>query len=449
MAAYQLLIYQMQQASGGKSGDGLMMMAGLGLLLTVLYGLGAWGQMKPWFQTYLKLGVNDLRPIGHCHWVLASSLGGLAIVSPRSLLGHGLGTITFFGLAAYALAWGHQRSPLSLSVNSKGSPSTQASNAPHPAQTSSPRNVAALRGNQGWTVVGIWQLIGAIAFSLYSFAPNPSLITTWGGAIASLVAFLLYALPWQRWGWPLTPWFQSALMLPSIVMLLTATATTIPSLLIVAAFYAWLAKATDRIRISYFSIGFISWAMLWFLALQQWTQLLWVSVDVGGALLYIVEVDPALRRYADETRLRDRSMSNQQDGEEAIAPGARTSGYTNTKQMRHILRTLATGLICLSSVYQSESTAWVILFTVGFSLVLIAVGIGLKTRAYLFVGTGTLLFEAIRYTRQFIGQHPLQIWAVGIVLGLALIWVAATFEARRHQVQLAFNYWQTELASWE
>ena len=238
-------------------------------------------------------------------------------------------------------------------------------------------------------------------------------------------------------------------MLPSIVMLLTATATTIPSLLIVAAFYAWLAKATNRIRISYFSIGFISWAILWFLALQQWIQLLWISVDVGGALLYIVEVDPALRRYANGTSPHDRSMSNHQDGAEAIAPGAHPSGYPTTRQTRHILRTLATGLICLSSVYQSESTAWVVLFTVGLSLGLIAAGIGLKTRAYLFVGTGTLVFEIIRYTRQFIGQHPLQIWAVGIVLGLALIWVAATFEARRHQVQVAFNYWKTELAAWE
>ena len=125
MAAYQLLIYQMQQASDGQRGDGLMLLAGLGLILTVLYCLGAWGQMKPWFQTYLKLGVNDLRPIGHCHWALANSLGVLAMVSPRSVLGHGLGSITFLGLAAYALAWGHPRSPLSISVKSKGPPSSQ------------------------------------------------------------------------------------------------------------------------------------------------------------------------------------------------------------------------------------------------------------------------------------------------------------------------------------
>ena len=41
MAAYQLLIDQMQQASGGHRGDGLMMMAGLGLILT-MYCM-AWG----------------------------------------------------------------------------------------------------------------------------------------------------------------------------------------------------------------------------------------------------------------------------------------------------------------------------------------------------------------------------------------------------------------------
>ncbi|MEM9214989.1 MAG: hypothetical protein AAGD25_11655 [Cyanobacteria bacterium P01_F01_bin.150] len=381
MAAYQLLIYQMQQASEGKSGDGLMILAGLGLGLTIFYGVGAWGRFKPWFQTYLQLSINDVSAIGHCHWFLSTGLGVLAVISPRSLLGDGLGSITFLALAAYALAWGRQRSP-------------------------------------EWTFVGIWQLIGAIAFTLYSFVPSDAVVT-WGGAIASCVAFILYKLPWQRWGWPPKPWAQSTLVLPSIVMVLTAQDTNIPSILIVAAFYAWLAKSTGRIRISYLSIGFISWALLWFISLQDWTRLLWVSLDVGGAILYIAEVDPALSNHAD------------------------------SRQTRHILRTLATGLICFASVYQSESSPWTAVFTLGFSLVLIAVGIQLKTRAYLFVGTGTLLFEVLRYTRQFIGQHPLQIWAVGIFLGLALIWIAATFEARRNQVQSAFNHWQTELASWK
>ena len=421
MASYQLLIYQMQQASGGQSGDGLMILAGLATGLAIFYGLGAWGRIKPWFHTYLQLPPNDLRPIAHCHWVLANGLGFLASLSPRSLLGHSLGMIIFTSLAVYALAWGHTRSPLNVAKTPKLSKTAI----------------------HGWTTLGIWQLVGAIAFCLYAFSANPEWIVKWGGAIASLVAFIFYKLPWQRWGWPLRPWFQTTLILPSVVILLTASVTTIPSVLIVAAFYMWFAKATNRIRISYLSIGFISWAMLWFLALNQWTQVLWVAVDIGGALLYIVEVDPALQPQQNAE-----SAPQDEGGEEAIASNT-LSRRTATKQTRHILRTLSTSLICFSSIYQSNITPWAILLTLSFSIALIGLGILLKTRAYLFVGTGTLLFEIIRYTRQFIGQHPLQIWAVGIVLGLAFIWIAATFESRRNQMRSVMTYWQTELASWE
>ena len=460
VAAYQLLIYQMQQASGGNSGDGLMILAGLGLVLTVFYGLGAWGYLTSWFQTYLQLRENEVRPIGHCHWGLTTSLGLLGAMAPRSLLGHGVGAIALFSLAAYALSWGHGRSPLppsrSQSVRSQ-STSPQSSTVQNtPPPTSSSAVFSDQKIPSSWTLVGIWQLIGAIAFCLYSFVPDPAIITAWGGAIAAGVAFLLYAFPWQRLGWPRQPGGQSAFLLPSIVMLLTANETTIPSLLIVAAFYVWLAKATGQIRISYVAIGFLSWAMLWFHALQEWSQLLWVSVDVGGAILYIVEVDPALQREAAhgdlEQRSDDGTMQDLAAAGDAIASNvraARTARYSNTKQTRHRLRTLATGLICLSSVYQSGNTPWAAVLTVMLSLLFITIGIRLKTRAYLFVGTGTFMFEVIRYTQQFMGQNSVQFWAVGILVGSGLIWIAATFEARRNQVRSTLSSWKAELTAWE
>jgi len=41
------------------------------------------------------------------------------------------------------------------------------------------------------------------------------------------------------------------------------------------------------------------------------------------------------------------------------------------------------------------------------------------------------------------------LWALLIVLGLALIWIAATFEARRSQVSALLQYWLSELNEWE
>jgi hypothetical protein len=87
--------------------------------------------------------------------------------------------------------------------------------------------------------------------------------------------------------------------------------------------------------------------------------------------------------------------------------------------------------------------------TLVLSLGLVILGLVLRVRAFLYIGTVTFIFRVLRLLWLFINTYSLLLWAVGIVLGLIFIWIAATFEARRSQMNALLQYWLTELESWE
>jgi uncharacterized membrane protein YhdT len=49
---------------------------------------------------------------------------------------------------------------------------------------------------------------------------------------------------------------------------------------------------------------------------------------------------------------------------------------------------------------------------------------------------------------QFVQSYSLALWAIGIVVGILFIWVAATFEARRTQMIALMRYWVDEIEDW-
>ena len=80
---------------------------------------------------------------------------------------------------------------------------------------------------------------------------------------------------------------------------------------------------------------------------------------------------------------------------------------------------------------------------------LIGLGLALRTRAFLYVGTATFIIRILRLLWLFVDSYSLLLWAIGIVIGLMFIWIAATFEARRSQVSALVNYWLSEFERWE
>jgi hypothetical protein len=403
-AAYELLIYQLLQTQGGNPGDGIVLLAGLAAAIALANRLTA-----RWLLPYLRLADSELAGIAHLHWAIGSSLAMVALPLGLSSTGTLLWLGIVSGLAGYALTMGRAKTP--VAEREAGANPTE------------DLSLSAASTLELWTYVGILEGLAVIADALYRWIPDLSLLQGWAGAIASLLAVGLYFLPWKRWGWSIRPWRNVAVLLPAIAILLTAGWVFIQSLLMTAAVYAWFAKSSRQIRLSYVSILLLDWALLRYLNSQGWGNVLGIGMVLGGSLLYAAQVDPGL-----------------QDA--------------SAREQRHWLRSLATGLISLTALYQAEvetgTTALLIgVLTLGFSIGLMALGLVLRVRAFLYVGTALFMLRVLRLLWLFINTDAALLWAVGIVIGLLFIWIAATYEARRSQMNALLQYWLSELATWE
>ncbi len=385
-AAYELLIYQLLQAKAGNPGDGLTLLAALAIAIAILQRL-----LARWLLPYLRLDNAELKAIAHLHWLAGSGLILLALINSLSTPGEKIWLAVTTILAVYALIQG--------------------------------------RSNASWTYAGILELGIAIAYGLHLVLPD-SVLLNWSPAIACFFAYFMYVLPWTSWGWSATPWQNSAIILPiSIIIIneaisLTFWSVSIQSLLIVAAFYAWIAKARSQVRLSYLSVGLANWAIIRIFNAQSIAEPLWYALLWGASLLYIAQIDPALR-----------------------SPSGR--------ETRHLLRCLAIGLICFTALYQAEvgifgiSSLFLGFLTIGLAIAVIMIGIALRVRAFLYIGTLTFIIRVLRQVWLFINDYSLFLWAIGIVAGSLLIWIALTFEARRSQAIAFVQYWMTELENWE
>ena len=398
LGAYELLVYRMLQASGGQAGDGFTLLAILALVIALVERF-----LGPWLLRYRLIPAQGLRGAAHAHWLLGSVLVVAAAVTGLSQpKGITFWTGTLVLLAGYALITGNRR----------WTPQTFISN------------------HAIWTGVGIVEILLCTAHNRFIWFPDRTFLITWGGVAACAVSFAIYQLPWERWGWPLRQWRLLALWLP-LSALGVAMSYRVPtqSLLIVGAFYAWMAKQRDQVRLSYLSVLLFDWALLRYLDEQGWLTALAFSLVAGVSLLYVAEIEPYFQGLS-----RDLSPD------------------FFKRQQRHWLRSLASGLIGITALYQAESDRPLLLYaaiTLALCTGLILAGLALKVRAFLYVGTGTFVLQIIRVLWLFINDNSLLLWAVGIVLGLAFIWVAATFESRRGQVTHRLESWNTALQTWD
>jgi hypothetical protein len=374
LALYEGLIYQLLQASGGATGDGLALLALPAAAIAILYTL-----CSRWLLPYWRFSPSELQAVAQLHWLGGAGLVGLAIVSELSNFGSAL-TLGGLGLLTGYALWNGRIQP-------------------------------------GWIYAGAFEGSLAIGYGLYRLLPE-SIVLNWGGAIAAILAIVIYSLPWSRWGWMPQPWRRSAIILPSGAVFLTGASITIPALFIVAAFYGWVARVSRYVRLSYIGIILADWGIFRVMAEQSLSHLLWYITVISISILYVVQIDPALQ----------------------------SSTARNT---RHLLRCFAIGLVGLTALNDSGASWSQGLFVIALSLGFIVTGLLLRIRAFLFTGTLLFLVQVLRQLWLFIADYSLMLWAIGIALGLALIWVAATFEARRSQAIDLMQYWAAELDRWE
>ncbi|MBD2339153.1 DUF2157 domain-containing protein [Calothrix sp. FACHB-156] len=386
ISAYELLFYQMSQAKGGGYGDGLIAMAALGTSIMYAYHL-----LSPWLGDYLHLTRPQIKSIAHLHWAWSSFLLITAIGAPivvNRLVGLGTGIV----LIQYAIFEGRQIS-------------------------ATRRILGDITIPEMWVYLGLLE-VAAIRIYWRETAIGQLLagpLVPWKGAIACVIAYFLYILPWENWGWSKRPWQRAAYIIPLVILAETYLNVYPITLVIAAGFYVFLAIVGSNIRFTYISVVLMDWALFrWFSDLHL-NDALWYVTVIGLSILYIAQIDPLFRR-------------------------------TEYKDARHSLRMLGSGLICGWAIIFNQDTA---LIPGIFSLITIFAGLGLRIRAFLYVGTAGFLITSIYQLVIFSLRYPFLKWVVGLFVGIVLISIAANFETRRAQISSLLRNTNDEFHDWE
>ena len=381
LAAYQLLFYNTYSAP---TGEQLIAFAGLGTTIVYVYRL-----LSPQLIHYLHLSENEVKTIAHLHWAMSSCflIASLSLPSElNSWLSLGIGIF----LTRYAIFQGRYHSN-------------------------------AIEA-EFWVYIGCLQA-AAITYFISDILNLEGLLIPWSGAIASLIAYFIYFIPWDSWGWPLKPWRRVAMIIP----VLTVVFTTIIagsnlelswyiSVSLAIILYVILARFTGNIKLTYFSVGLINFAYYrWLLLTENNLNALGYGLLPGLSLLYFAQVDPSLQR-------------------------------PEQKLLRHWIRIFGIGMICVAALLTNQ---WTGILPGFISLIAIFIGLGLRIRAFLYVGTVTFLINAVNQLLILNSIYSFFKWIIGFIVGLVLIWIAANFETRREQMIATLQNWVSELEEWE
>ena len=402
VGAYQELRYVLSLSSGDGIGDGVALLAALGIGLAFAYRALA----NP-LAAYLRLSPGAILGFSRVHWVLAALLCAWGWFL-RSDFDRAIHVATTVALSSYAFAEGKGSA---LAENDRGS-----------ALASSNKSSMFAFGTtrEGWVYAGILEALWAIAYLFYR-AVTPAAFWQVFSVFAFAISPLLYRLPWQRWGWPQRPWQRSAIVLPGAIAIATFLVLGDPPVLTVlgvAGFYLWLAKESGRVRYSYLSVVCVGWEIYSFLIRAQITEPFWYLAVVGFALLFVAQIDPYLR-----------------------APDGRRA--------RHWLRFFAAGLFCVRSAISLGNTfqAGLLGFAIGIGFILL--GLAQRVRAFLYVGTVAAIAQIVRLVWLFASSYSFALWSILTGVGLLFIWTAVTFETRRTQILSLLERQSSTFQGWE
>jgi len=116
------------------------------------------------------------------------------------------------------------------------------------------------------------------------------------------------------------------------------------------------------------------------------------------------------------------------------------------RESRHQLRLFGGGIIGLVALWLHQETG---LIPASLGLLSIFLGLALKIRAFLFLGTITFTLTVF-YQLIILGiNYSFLKWMIGLIIGISLISVAANFERSRVQLIVIWQQWLTQLEEWE
>jgi hypothetical protein len=409
LAIYELAIYQMTQGAGGSLADALTILAFVAAVIAILYRILAfWWREQPFLFNF---SLNQIIITAHLHWAIASILkiiaAGIAIetVTPRlTLLSIGISLC----LGIYAIIQGRDIAPTSKIIDPNQSPRLSFS------LSSSQSSTTKIKKNDlsdWWVYVGLVEIAATIVYSRLIIT-KLSIFDPWRAIITCVIALAIYQIPWQNFGWRSTPWRRTALVIPALMALVTAESISYLSLLATAAFYLRIAYHQRNVRWSYLSLGLIDWGILRY-SWRNNGEPIWFASVIGLSCLYIAQFDPEL-----QTR----------------------------KQLRHYFRSFGSSLICLVALILYQKTG---IIPSAIALVFILAGLGLRIRAFLYIGTITFILTIIYQLIILIFTYSFLKWIVGLIAGIVSIAIAANFERKSTQITNKLQNYLAQLQQWQ
>jgi hypothetical protein len=383
LGCYELVTYQLSHApAGGNIADALTIYGLVTAVLALGYRLSlAWWERQG-KTTWLNLPLDRAKTIAHIHWLGASGWKIAAALIPLSQIPQltpiHLATSVLLGI--YAIVQGRER-------NQKG---------------------------EWWVYVGIVEILGTGIYARSIFQ-SLGFFDEFIVLAACILGIAILLSPWQSWGWQDRPWRRIAVILPLLRVIFVAKQISLLNLLIIASFYAGVAKRQKQFGWVYASLFFLDWAAFRVLNLYHLQDPLWFVAIAGISLLLSVQFDPYFQQ-------RER------------------------RQNRHLARLVGSGSIAITALVIHEHQP---LVPAGISLLLTLVGIALSIRAFLYMGTITLMLTASYQLIILISEYSFTKWIVGLLAGVIIIAIAGNFERRREQIYTTVHHWLDRLQEWE
>ena len=115
-----------------------------------------------------------------------------------------------------------------------------------------------------------------------------------------------------------------------------------------------------------------------------------------------------------------------------------------SQQHRHYGRLLGSGTIAFTALVWHQP--WL---PIGLGLAIAIIGLLLRVRAWLYVGTITFVLTNAYQLLILIAEYSITKWAIGLLAGVLIFTLAANFERRKEQIDRALQHWLDRLQEWD
>lgn len=387
LGCYELLTFQILKTlpAGGNIADAFTIYGLVTAILALGYRLSIWWWEKRGNRQWLSLPIAQATSVAYIHWLGASGWNIVAALVPQLPIPQF--TFLHLGISIF----------LGLYAIVQGRKRD--------------------RGSEWWVYVGLVEILGAGIYARSIFT-NLGIFDEFLVIATCLLALGILAAPWTSWGWQDRPWQRVAVVLPILPILrvlFVPEQISILNLLVIAGFYFCVAKRQNQFGWVYVSLIFANWAAFRGLNYYQLSDPLWFATIIGTSLLMSVQFDPWFRS-------------------------------SNQRENRHLARLVGSGSIAITALVTDQNLP---LIPAGISLLLTLLGIALSIRAFLYMGTITLMLTVSYQLVVLATEYPFTKWIVGLAAGVLFIAIAGNFERRREQIYTTVKSWLDKLQEWE